>query len=391
MPFSVRNLVTVQLTCADIPSILSQLQWAHIQLNEVIQIDPLTIRFQIKRCDESKLRSLLHRKGIEVKCINRSGIYLQIRSLFRRPVLLVGLIVIILLGIYLPTRIFFIRIDGNSTVPSRLIIEAAEQCGISFGASRRNVRSEKVKNALLQKIPQLQWIGVNTSGCVATISVKERQTQPQQPQQSGVSSIVASKDGIIFDMTVIQGSPVCRTGQAVSKGQVLISGYISCDQSIRATRAKGEIYATTGQKLSLAMPSDCLIRGEPESQERKYSIIFGKKRINLYQDSGILDSSCVKMYEEKYVTLPGGFQLPIALVTETYIVYQQSNITSTAEDLSQTLSLLAERYLKNQMVAGRIYARSEQFSSGDGTICLEGEYGCIEMIAKERNEEILKP
>ena len=36
------------------------------------------------------------------------------------------------------------------------------------------IRSEKVKNSLLQRIPQLQWAGINTDGCVAVISVREK-------------------------------------------------------------------------------------------------------------------------------------------------------------------------------------------------------------------------
>ena len=89
-----------------------------------------------------------------------------------RPVLLAGLGILFLLAMYLPSRVLFIRVEGNMQIPDRQILAAAEECGIRFGASRREVRSEKVKNALLSSVPQLQWAGVNTAGCVATISVR---------------------------------------------------------------------------------------------------------------------------------------------------------------------------------------------------------------------------
>lgn len=391
MQKSIKGMVKIELTCADIPAALSFLQEYNLDLFEVRQVDELTAVFQVQRKDEKLLLALLKRKGIQAKIINKAGLFWSFRALIRRPVLVLGLMIIIFAGTFLPSRIFFFRVEGNSTLPSRLILETAAECGISFGASRKDVRSEKMKNALLEKIPMLQWAGVNTSGCVATICVKERQAPIQSSPQTGVSSIIAGKDGVICDMTVTQGSPVCKIGQAVSEGQVLVSGYTNCEQSIRATRAKGEIYAATGYQISLIMPSHCEQRGLINTQYQKYSLIFGKKRINFYQDSGILDSSCVKMYEEKYVTLPGGFELPVAFVTETYIIHQQSIVTSTAESSAEILSSLAQRYLKDHMIAGRICSQTERYFSQDGIIGLSGEYGCIEMIALERNEEILKP
>ena len=47
------------------------------------------------------------------------------------------------------------NVEGNSAVASVDIIDAAQNAGLGFGASRRAVRSEKVKNALLASIPDL--------------------------------------------------------------------------------------------------------------------------------------------------------------------------------------------------------------------------------------------
>ena len=79
-----------------------------------------------------------------------------------------------------------------------------------------------MKNALLQQIPTLQWAGINTDGCVATISVREKTVQMQQDVRYPVISIVAVRDGYITQMTVTAGSAGCKVGQSVEKGQVLI-------------------------------------------------------------------------------------------------------------------------------------------------------------------------
>ena len=383
--------VLVTLVSADIDALLRQIEQENMVLFNVHFIDELTIRFRIKSVDYPNLEKLLQKRGASVKSAQREGIGRSFRLLMGRPVLLVGITFLILLGLYLPTRIFFLRVQGNQLIPTKLILEMAEECGIAFGASARDVRSEKVKNALLEAVPELQWAGINTSGCVATISVKERQVGQAVPQDGTVTKIVAVRDGVICDMTVSNGAPVCKVGQAVSQGDTLISGYIDCDRSVRATRSRGEVYASTTHQIEALMPLDYMIRGTQMKEKQKISIIFGKKRINFFSGSGILDSSCVKMYEEKYVTLPGSFQLPIIIVTETWITCQLSGDDPTVEDATERLSSLSENYIQQQMLAGSIISQREEIDLRDGVLRLTGEYGCIEMIGREVKEEIIKP
>lgn len=383
--------VTLRVVSADIAYLLRSVDKENIPIQQVKRIDDLTVELQVKRSMDQRLRTILRKHGAEVKTIRRKGIYWKIRTLIRRPVLLCTLTLLLMAGLYLPTRIFFLKVEGNTSIPSKMILEAAAEAGITFGASAREVRSEKIKNALLERIPQLQWAGINTSGCVATISVREGKPDRTPGNIPSVSSIVAVRDGIICDMTVTGGNPVCKVGQAVSAGQVLISGYQNYEQSIHATRSTGEIYASTVRKIDAVMPAKFTFRGQQTQEIKKISVIFGKKRINFYSGSGILDSSCVKMYEENYVTLPGGFQLPIRIVTETWITCQQQVSKATLEQNTQLLSVLARRYLKDQMIAGTLLSENEQFSEQEGVLCLTGEFGCIEMIGREQIEEIIKP
>ena len=125
-------------------------------------------------------------------------------------------------------------------------------------------------------------------------------------------------------------------------------------------------------------------------ESKNYCVIFGKKQINFHQDSGNLDAECVKMYEQEYMTLPGGFILPVSLVTETCVYYEKATPASAREDSSH-MAQFAENYLLSQMVAGTIINKNEELSQDDGAICLTGEYACLEMIGRERNEEIIKP
>lgn len=386
---SIMGMVRLELTSADITRFLTALNKANIPVFNVTRTGDLTVELDIYRRDHKIASFWAGRRCAKMRLIRRYGFYWMVRGLMRRKVLLAGIGLLLALVLFLPTRVFFIRVEGNHTIATRLILEKAETCGISFGVSRREVRSERIKNALLGAVPELQWAGVNTSGCVATISVKERTVPVGKTQQKGVCSIVAIRDGVIRECTVYRGNALCKVGQAVKAGEVLISGYTDCGVSIQATRADGEVFGETKRELNAFTPTIFVQRGKILRQEKKFSILIGKKRINFYKDSGILDPSCVKMYVESYLTLPGGFQLPIAVITEQWIYYNTEALQ--AEDCAQEiLSHFTTTYLAELMTSGRILERWENFTQLDGVCCLEGEYACLEMLGRVQSEEIIR-
>lgn len=385
---SMTGLLTVQLTSADLSAALTQISEMNVQLLGVEWLDELTCRATVQQRDYIRLSECVQHRGDQLKIIKKSGIYFSARSLMRRPVLLTGAVIFFLLAVFLPTRVLFIQVEGNTSIPTRHILEVASNCGVSFLASRREIRSEKVKNALLEQMPELQWIGVNTAGCVATISVKEKSTAGQiaKPVES-VGSIVASRDGIIWECTVTRGNPVCKVGQAVKAGQVLVSGYTNCGISIRATRAEAEVYAQTLREFEAVTLINGEQRGAEISKDTKYSLIIGKKRINFFKDSGISDAGCVKMYKEYYLTLPGGFTLPVGIVQYTNIRY---SMTGQAGQEVDWIYLAAEEYLNSQMVAGIIKSRNAAVELSDEICILKGQYACLEMIGQFKPETFIQ-
>ena len=382
------GMVRIRFTGADVAGSLTAISRAGFSVFNSEITDELTASITIQRVVYRKIKNILISKGDNVEIVERSGLYWKMKQLFSRPVLTIGIFILLILNIYIPGRIFFIQVEGNLSVPSRKILEVVTECGLEFGTLRREIRSEKIKNKLLESIPQLQWSGVNTKGCVAVVSVRERQLTQDSPTDKAVSSIVAARDGVIIEYTVTRGNPVCKVGQAVKTGEVLISGYTDCGLKIQATNAEGEVYAKTERSLSLVFPDTWQFRTYEKAQIQKYSLIIGKKRINLYNGSGISYLSCGKMYKETYVTLPGGFVLPISIVEETWIPYVLSDIVVAANMANDTLSDYAEDYLLKQMVAGRILTSNESFTDTNGVFQIEGNYACLEMIGQVRKEEI---
>ena len=380
----------LKITSANNVHLINAFSQENIDLYDVHYLTDLEMQATVNKSDYQQLRVIADQSGASVKLLRSQGLYVLAKRFYHRPIIVISLLVFIILSMFLPTRVLFVTVEGNENVPTKIILEAAENSGICFGASRRKIRSEATKNVLLQKIPQLQWAGINTSGCVAKISVKEKTDRGEQQSQSNeVCSIVALRDGVIQNCTVYEGNSLCKPGQAVKAGQLLVSGYTDCGLITKATRANAEITALTFRQITVFTPQPSDYRGEIASKKTKYSVRFGKKLIKLYKDSGNLDTGCVKIYLDKYVCLPGGFQLPIAVVKETQIQYTPSADDSVIAPDAAWLKDFTESYLQRTMIAGEIISEDICFEVNDMVTCLYGKYACREMIGQVKYEQTI--
>lgn len=385
---SVSGSMEVELTSAALENALESISLHGIEMKRLKRVGEISCVFSVRQSSYRHLHAICRKRGDSLRILRETGVFFWAHQLRKRLFLTAGFLFLLALVCVLPTRVLFVRVEGNGNVPEKQILAAAEECGICFGASRRQVRSEKTKNALLSKIEALQWAGVNTSGCVAIISVRER-SEPEDPvNQPEVASIVASRDGYILSCTANSGNLLVQPGQSVEKGQVLISGYTDCGLSIQATRAEGEIWALTSREIEVISPTQYLKTGDMGKIKRKYSILIRKKRINLWKDSGIWEGTCGRMYTEYYITLPGGFRLPFAMCVEEYVPYETHIWEASPLTAEEQLYDFAYRSLLQQMVAGKILDAKQAVVPEEGIYRMNGTYACTEMIGKLRQEQI---
>ncbi len=383
---SLAGWVRVKYISADIGSVLGELERKQVIIFDVSAADELTIEFSVANRYLDILRKIAGKRGEKLEITGRMGLFWPMRTVLRRPLLVLGILFLVTVATILPGRILFVQVEGNEQIPTNRILEAAAESGLAFGSDRRNIRSEQIKNKLLDAIPELGWAGVNTYGSRAVITVRERDDTAQQQKSYPVRHIVAARDGIVTSCTVTDGCGVCSVGQAVKKGDILISGYTDCGITIRATAADGRISASTKRNLAVLTPSKCRSRTQMTESAVRYSVTIGKKRINFYKGSGLSGACCVKMYSEYVLRLPGGFELPVRLRKE----YLSDHVfaVSDAADPNGILVSFAAGYLNGQMVSGTVNEKRETLTEAEGFWILEGEYACTEDIGIIQDEKI---
>ncbi len=380
--------VRLTLTSSDLTQRLRQMTTMGINLENIRQKDFLTASFTIAKKDLPAAEKYLLGKGDRVDKIQTTGPGVMLSTLLHRPLFLLTLLALLTLTLWIPTKVLFIQVAGNHSVPTQHILQSAQNAGIRFGSGVRSVRSERVKNALLAQIPQLQWVGVNTKGCVATITVAERVEPGSEAPQPKIASLVSARDALITEVTVTQGNPLCKPGDVVKKGQVLISGYTDCGIKIQATCAQGEVFGQTIYDKDLIFPTDYRGKGVKIGQSKNIFLQIGKKEIKLWKDSGISGVICDKMYARKFLTLPGGFQLPFGLLVEKQVYYTARPCAIRMEDVDGYMKRSNRLFLTAGMVSGQVLSASESVLDGENFLYLTGHYLCREMVARIHHEEI---
>lgn len=374
----------LEITGADIPGTLSLLNDSGIRIRNLHPVPPISVRLTLYPWQLARAQKILSRRGDRIRVLRRDGMVPLVKRYRSRLPLTICMAVLTAFFLWLPGRVLFVEVEGTERIPVEEIRAAAEKAGLTFFSRGSEIRNEQLKNILLQEIPELQWAGVNINGSVARVTVRERITVASPHRQVDISDVVASRDGIVVSMSVLEGDTRCRIGQAVRQGEMLVSGYIEHPYQPQYTHSHAEIYALTQHQVEAVFPAETLQKQRAGFLRHRYSLLIGRKRINLSGNSGIPTATCDKMYTQKYVTLPGGFRLPLGIYVETWIGYTVTSVPASSEAASSSLCSFARRDVSARMLAGEILCGEEAIEQNGETYILNVNYTCREMIARQR-------
>jgi len=383
--------IRIQVISADIPYLMTKMSQAGVMLSQIQYEDRLTIRASVGPNEWKNLRQWLDRYGCRWQIVEDSTLKFLWRKMKQNCILLTGGIILILLTLILPRFVLFTQVSGNREISESVIIDTLKRCGFSAGMPKSQLHTEQLKNAVLDAMPELEWIGIQTSGCVAQITVKEgERIKNIKNDEKNVGNITALIEGVVLSATAERGTVLVSPGDAVQKGQILISGYTDCGIILRAQKPEGEVFAQTIRDIHAVCPGFQTKRLEKTKEVQHFSLRIGKKLIKFYKDSGIYPGSCVKMYSEEYWELPGGYRLPIAWVVERVAYYETAEESVSSDVMHKQLLYCAKKQLQEMMIAGTILDAQADYTilQDVGSLCCR--FTCQESIGQYIGEEILR-
>lgn len=385
--FQFQESYYIEIVSGSIADTVNALCASKIEMGNIQSVSELCCRFEIAKHDYASVQKICTSRGDELSILKEKGVSPKIRGMGRHMILTCWMAASVILFLFLPTRILFIAVSGSNTLNHNEIVSEAKRAGLSLGCSRRKLRSEEIKNAMIQNNPNIKWVGINTKGCMATVSVQESEKNTQLDFQ-GACDVVAAIDGIVDSVYSSQGTNLCYTGKSVQENEVLISGTTDVGLCTILQHAEGEVYARTKRFIHGILPASHSELQMAKHPIHKYSLLFQKRSIKLWIGSGILPPGCGKIRTEYSLSLPGGFITPLAIRIDTIVPYELLQTQMPEADALSAMTQYCQSYLSSELIAGKIEAENNQLLSNAESYELQSVYHCREMIGRIRPYEI---
>ena len=301
----------------------------------------------IKISDFKRIHPIARRTSSKVKIIKKFGLPFFLRKFKGRVALSAGCAVFFALAWFCTCFVWAVDISGGDAELQYKVREQLSFNGLKPGAYSYGINYRELKNDVLLNFPEIANFTVNVSGMHAVVELQLKTPIPEIIDYSTPSNIISDRDGIITSVTVTSGTPEVSPGDAVVRGQLLAGGYMTGRTGVVVEyRAVADIRARTWDELKIVMPDTTQKKIHTGYERHKYSIIFGKKRLNLYFGTSNSAPLCDKIIKRVQLTLPFGLKLPLYLEKRIVNEYEEESYSLDTDKAEEYLTRYADRYVQ---------------------------------------------
>ena len=342
-----------------------------------------TVSLECSLFSAQRLKRLCEKNSIPLKSVSSHGLPALLYKYRHRYGILLGIIIgialIYLSGIFL----WDIRIDGESRLTEKEVIEELNACGLYVGMPTAEIDADVIQNRVMIYSDDISWISINLSGTVAHVEIREAQPLPQKEESFKAANLVATDDGEITGFEEVKGEISVKIGDLVRAGDLLVSG-------IRDSSTLGFTYLCADGKVFAKVRSDYEVQIPLEYNKKIYCektycekyIVFFNKEIKIYSNNRKIDMSCDIIDTVEYANFFSLGSLPFGIRTVRYLPYQTETATrSTAEAID--LALYKLRLVEEEKGIGDICTKKLDGTFEDGAYRLRCSTTYIKNISKQ--------
>ena len=300
------------------------------ELSDIRFLDKKRITFCVKSKECAKVVAYLKKKWYNTEIIGEVGLSKIFKAFKRRAIAFSLIAVAILAAVILSGTCLEIEINAPEDLTSD-IVAALEEIGVKKGCNMRSVDLDETENALCVSLPDVKYAFAEKKGSKLFITVETLSTAPQPDDLTVPRDIVASCDGVVTRILVLNGTPLVSVGDTVKKGQVLIRGQNTfADGTEETATAMGEVWAETTCSHSVRfMPTT--IESTPTGN------VLRRKRLKIFNYFTRYDREIdFKEYSTQTTVkklFPLGITVEYQTVFETKTVVRENTLESCYERL----------------------------------------------------------
>ena len=217
---------------------------------------------------------------------NRSselGIGGFIKRASRRYGALLALVIFLLLFFFSTDIVWDVRIEGSDALSEAVVRDALSECGLSVGERWSRIDKSRIESQFLADNDSVAWININQRGCVAYVTVREREGASDVEKKDGYANIVAARDAVIEEITVVKGYAMVKVGDIVKAGDLLISGVYPSALGGGFCYAEGVVKGRVSDDVRCEIPLVEEVKEENKRQIKSIRLNFFKFSINIFK------------------------------------------------------------------------------------------------------------
>lgn len=303
--------------------------------------------FNILSKDFKALKTLRNKSGVKIKIKYKIGLPFAIKKHKKRVGLLIGTVVFFGVLYFLSGFVWNIKVYGNNAVSTAEIMQVANEMGICEGMLKSKINSPEMRNTMLYKFNKLSWVSFNLEGSLLTINVSETKPQEQENNKTP-TNLVAAKDGVIKYLEIKNGYAAVKVGQAVKKGELLVSGAAEFKEGVASFfNSNGKVLAETEivYTETIALKQNVMLPNGKVTT-KKVLQFFG---LNIPLYLGSVKGEYSKNVKEYYIKTENNY-LPIKIIDAEFLSLENTEIILTKTEAQAKLKASADAWLKQSNV-----------------------------------------
>ncbi len=332
--------------------------------------------------DYEPLISIAKKANSSITVKEKEGLPVFTSKYKKRIGFLAGALIFIMILYFFSMYVWSVKVTGNDATPTAEIIKTMEELGVSPGSLKRRIDAPMVEHLAMIKLNNVAWMSVNINGSHVDVLIKEKVKIPEIFSEGEPCNVIASEDGQIERIETYKGTPLVKTGDVVTEGQLLISGVTEgVDAKSTFVDAEGKIFAKTRRKIKEVVKLSSLKAVDTGKIIKRYRIkTFGLEiPIGLWRKIDDNFRSEVAVNSLKIFST----ELPIKIYTESWYEQECNEVTLTSgEAKAEAERKISEREateLSGAQVLDKIASDREE----NGECIAEMEYSCIDNISKK--------
>lgn len=343
-----------------------------------------TMRGTVQAAEYRSLCKIARRLGLKMRIEKKHGIYFTLKRHRDKIGFAAGAIFAAAVVLFLNLFVWEINISGNKAVSSEEIMATLANSGLKTGTLRTAHDARKIEWNIMNDNKEIAWATVNIQGCCVNVVVSETRREAEMKYDDDKPvNIIAAKYGVIRKMDVFDGQGVVKVGDAVMKGDLLVSATFE-DRHGKLTlkHSRARVMAETDYEITVEFPLEQVIETTGGVKKSVKGIEIMGFSIPLGSSRGCEELPAEKEEKELYFLW---IRLPIKELCTKYFAVKQNTITYTAEQAKGGAFQLLEQRETEEMNEMEIISRKTEEKIANGKYIIRASYDCIMDIAEEQD------